>query len=159
MKDIAPISTMRHRKTLLLAHCQQYIAQRLDTIGRALEEVAQAVNEETKNSAGDKHETGRAMMQLEQEKLSGQLAEAQQLQQVLDRIRLDDLPPGIGEGSLILTSQGNYFIAISAGKLALDGQMYYLVSLASPIGAALAGRRAGEVISFRGQNIPILEIS
>lgn len=142
----------------LLAHCQQYVTQRLDTVTRALEAVRQAVNEETKSTAGDKHETGRAMMQLEQEKLALQLAEAQRLQQVLDRIPLAGLPPGIGEGNLVLASLGNYFIAISAGKLELEGKLYYLVSLVSPIGAALANRKAGETISFRGQSIAILEV-
>lgn len=64
-------------KRRLLGHCRQYIHQRLDTVTRALEEVRQAVNEETKSSAGDKHETSRVMMQLEQEKLSLQLVEVQ----------------------------------------------------------------------------------
>ncbi len=144
-------------KTLLLAHCQQYVSQRLDTVTSALEAIRQAINEETKSSVGDKHETGRAMLQLEQEKLSVQLAEAQQLEQVLGRIQLEGLPTTIGEGSLVLTGQGNYFIAISAGKVELEGRLYYLVSLASPIGAALAGRKAGDEVSFRGQSIHILE--
>ena len=148
-----------HHKTLLLAYCQQHIAQRLGTITQAQEAIRQALDEETKSTAGDKHETGRAMMQLEQEKLSVQLAEVRQLQQVLDRIQLEDLPPGIGEGSMVKTSQGNYFIAISAGKLELENGLYYLVSLASPIGAALAGHKAGEHISFRGQQVSILEVA
>ncbi len=148
---------MQH-KPLLLAHCQRYIAQRLGTITEAQADIRQALDEETKSTAGDKHETGRAMMQLEQEKLSAQLAEVQQLQQVLDRIQLDDLPPGIGEGSVVLTSQGNYFIGISAGKVELAGRMYYLVSLASPIGTALLGKQAGDTISFRGQNITVQEV-
>jgi hypothetical protein len=144
-------------KQRLLAHCQQYVTQRLDTINDALEAARQAANEEGKSSVGDKYETGRAMMQLEQEKLALQLAEAQQLQQVLDRIHLEKLPPGIGEGHLVNSGQGNYFIAISAGKLELEGQLYYLISLASPIGAALAGHKTGDTVSFRGQSIPILE--
>lgn len=147
-----------HIKQQLLDHCRQYVAQRLATVSGAQEEIRQAMNEETKSSAGDKHETGRAMMQLEQEKLSLQVAEVQQLLQVLDRIQLDDPPPGIGEGSLVLTDQGNYFIAISAGKLELDGKLYYLVSLASPIGIALAGRKAGEFFTFREKSIAILDL-
>jgi hypothetical protein len=115
-------------------------------------------DEETKSTAGDKHETGRAMMQLEQEKLSVQMAEVQQLQQVLDRIQLEDLPPGIGEGNVVLTSQGNYFLAISAGKVELEGKLFYLISLASPIGVALMGKKAWEVVSFRGQEFRILEV-
>lgn len=53
---------------------------------------------------------------------------------------------------------GNYFIAISAGKLELDGSLYYLISLASPIGAALAGHKTGDTVPFRGQNIPVLAV-
>ena len=145
-------------KQQLFAHCQQYVNQRLETISHAQSEIRQALDEETKSTAGDKHETGRAMMQLEQEKLSVQMAEVQQLQEVLNRTQLEGVPTGIGEGSLALTNQGNYFIAISAGKLELAGQLYYLVSLASPIGAALAGRKTGELVSFRGQDISILEV-
>ncbi|MBI1228243.1 MAG: 3-oxoacyl-ACP synthase [Bacteroidetes bacterium] len=145
-------------KHQLLAHCQQYVNQRLETITQAQAAIRQALDEETKSTAGDKHETGRAMMQLEQEKLSAQLAEVQQLQQVLGRIQLENLPSRIGEGNLVLTGQGNYFIAISAGKLELDGKLYYLVSLASPIGLALAHRKAGEQFVFRGESISILAV-
>ncbi|MCC6722892.1 MAG: 3-oxoacyl-ACP synthase [Saprospiraceae bacterium] len=146
-------------KQRLLDHCQQYVQQRLDTVTHALEAARQAANEEGKSSVGDKYETGRAMMHLEQEKLTIQLAEAQQLQQVLNSISVEKASPTIAEGSLVLTSQGNYFIAISAGKAELDGRLYYLVSLASPIGAALAGRSTGEMVGFRGADIAIHEVS
>lgn len=147
------------RKALLLQHCHQYVAQRHGTIALAMQDIQQSLDEETKSSAGDKHETGRAMMQLEQEKLSRQLAEVQQLQHVLERISLDEPSPNIGEGSLVKTVQGNYFIAISAGKVELDGELYFLVSMASPIGAALTGRKAGETFPFRGENILIEHVA
>jgi hypothetical protein len=145
-------------KQRLLDHCQLYAQQRLDTVTQALEAARQAANEEGKSSVGDKYETGRAMMQLEQEKLGVQLAEAQQLQLVLDRIYLEKYTPSIAEGSLAITNQGSYFIAISAGKLQLDGKLYYLVSLASPIGEALSGRLAGATLPFRGGHIAVLEV-
>jgi hypothetical protein len=145
-------------KQRLFEHCHDYVQQRLGTVGQALEAARQAANEESKSSVGDKYETGRAMMQLEQEKLAAQLAEAQQLQVVLNRISLEKTSPSIAEGSLAITSQGNFFIAISAGKLALDGQLYYLVSMASPIGVALAGRFAGATVPFREGQITVLEV-
>lgn len=145
-------------KQQLFDHCQQYAAQRLDTITSALEAARQAANEETKSSVGDKYETGRAMMQLEQEKLAQQLAEAQHVQAVLNRIQLERQSPQVAEGSLVLTSQGNYFIGISAGKVEITGQTYYTISLASPIGTALAGHSAGDETSFRGQRLAILEV-
>jgi hypothetical protein len=86
------------------------------------------------------------------------VAEVQQLQTVLDRIPLEKSYPSIAEGSLAITSQGNYFIAISAGKLELDGKLYYLVSLASPIGGALSGHSGGATVPFRGGQVSILEV-
>lgn len=145
-------------KNKLLEYCWQYVDQRMETLNKALEEVKQATFEETKRTAGDKHETGRAMMQLEQEKLSAQMADLYQPQQVLERIKLELINGAIGEGSIVLTSQANYFIAISAGKVAIDGKTYFLVSLLSPIGEALMGHKKGEKVNFRGQSFEILDV-
>ena len=50
-----------------------------------------SANEETKSSAGDKYETGRAMAQLEIEKNMTQLAEAKRLKQTLEQIAPDKI--------------------------------------------------------------------
>jgi transcription elongation GreA/GreB family factor len=145
-------------KLQLYEHCRRYVRQRLDTITLALEDARQAAGEETKSSVGDKYETTRAMMQLEQEKLASQLAEAQRLQTVLDRIQPQKESATVVEGSLVHTGQGSYFVAISAGKVEIAGRSYFHISLASPMGEALVGRRAGEVAEFRGQGIAVLEV-
>ena len=46
----------------------------------------QAANEEGKSSAGDKYETGRAMMQIERDKAAQQLDEALKLKNIIDHI-------------------------------------------------------------------------
>jgi hypothetical protein len=145
-------------KNKLLDHCWYYLNQRLATLTKAMDEVKQAGFEETKRTAGDKHETGLAMMQLEQEKLATQIADISQIQQVLERINLALNNGIIGEGSLVLTSQANYFIGISAGKAEIDGKTYFLVSPMSPIGTALMGHKEGEKLNFRGQSIEVLGV-
>lgn len=86
-------------------------------ISKAIEHAQLAANEETKSSAGDKYETGRAMMQLEIEKQSVQLAEAMKLKHVLSQINPEKTTETIQSGSLVFTDQGNFYISISAGKL------------------------------------------
>lgn len=146
-------------KQRLFDHCQQYVEQCIANIQLALEEVRRAANEETKSSVGDKYETSRAMMQLEQEKLAVQLSEAQQLQHVLNKIKCDNIAPIINEGSVVVTNQGNYFIAISAGKIQLEGKLYYAISAQSPIGAALLGKQINDEYAFRGQSFRVLDVS
>ena len=64
-------------KQELFGQCQNFVNSKLDTIRQTINELQQALNSETKSSAGDKHETGRAMIQLEREKMGRQLAEVQ----------------------------------------------------------------------------------
>ena len=145
-------------KQQLFAHCEQYIHQKITHAQKAIEEAQQAANEETKSSAGDKYETGRAMMQLEKEKHATQLNEGLKLQKVLAQITPQSSHQAGGLGSLVITSQANYYIAISAGKITIDKQNYFIISLASPIGQALQGLQKGEQVVFRGQTISIKNI-
>jgi hypothetical protein len=52
------------------------VHQRIASAEEAIRMAQESANQEGKSSAGDKYETGRAMAQLEIEKASGQLAEA-----------------------------------------------------------------------------------
>ena len=61
-------------KDLLFAHCQHYIKAKQLLLEKQKEALQLALTSESKSSAGDKHETGRAMIQLEREKLGNQIA-------------------------------------------------------------------------------------
>ncbi|OJJ16682.1 3-oxoacyl-ACP synthase [marine bacterium AO1-C] len=145
-------------KQQLFIHCEQYIHQKINNAKKAIEAAQQAANEETKSSAGDKYETGRAMMQLEKEKHATQLNEGLKLQKVLAQITPQSGHQVVGLGSLVITSQASYYIAISAGKVTLDTKTYFMISLASPIGQALQNHQVGDQVVFRGQKITIKNI-
>lgn len=68
---------MNPLKQQLISDCTKKLQQQIVSLKQLLDEVTEAVNNETKSSVGDKHETSRAMMQLEQEKLGKQLLEAE----------------------------------------------------------------------------------
>ena len=57
----------------LLSHCRSYIVEILNGFENRKAEILLALESESKSSAGDKHETGRAMIQLEREKLGEQI--------------------------------------------------------------------------------------
>lgn len=60
---------------LLYAHCQKYIEAKRLLLEEQKKVLQGALMSESKSSAGDKHETGRAMVQLDREKLGNQIAE------------------------------------------------------------------------------------
>ena len=142
----------------LLSRCHSFIDERIATAKAAIQMAQNSANEETKSSAGDKYETGRAMAQLEIEKSSVQLAEAVKQKQVLDHMKLEADTKVVRLGSLVFTSQGIYFVAIPAGKMAIDEITYYAISPASPIGTILMGLKAGASMTFNKKEIVIEKI-
>ncbi|GAB3931957.1 3-oxoacyl-ACP synthase [Larkinella terrae] len=152
MTDYDPI------KQTLFDRCQQYVGQRIETAKTAMEAAQSAANEESKSSAGDKYETGRAMAQIERDRHAQQLAEALKLQQELGRIDVTKTYSIVQAGSLVMTSQGNYFIAISAGKITVDQTDYFAVSAASPIAVRLHHAAANDEVIFNGKPVRIVSV-
>jgi transcription elongation GreA/GreB family factor len=128
------------------------------TAQEAIQVAQQSANEETKSSAGDKYETGRAMAQLEIEKSMIQLGEAKKLKQVLDQISVERESPIISMGSVVFTNQGNFFIAISAGQFVIDSKTYFAISPNSPIGQKLMGLHAHDSFLFNKKEYQISNI-
>lgn len=145
-------------KKELIAKCNSFVEQRMQTISEIMSSNQIALQSETKSSAGDKHETGRAMLQLEMEKASLQLASVNRMKETLDKINFHTISDVSKLGSLVITSSGNYFLAISLGKIEMGNDVYYAVSLSSPIGKNLFGTKQGDEINFNGKQIKILNI-
>jgi transcription elongation GreA/GreB family factor len=143
-------------KEQLLQECNLFAEKRMETIRKIIEANKNDLISETKSSAGDKHETGRAMIQLEMEKASQQLSEVQLMQEVLQRIDIKKLNKKACLGSLIKTTTGIYFLAISVGQVKVENTIYFIVSSLSPIGKQLLGKEVGDTLLFK--NSKILEI-
>ena len=149
---------MDHIKRELYKLCQDYLQKRIDAAQQAIQTAQSAANEETKSSSGDKYETGRAMMQLEIEKNAGQLSESLKLKHALDQINPDQTPGIVQSGSLVITDQGSFFIAISLGKVVLHNQSYLVVSPGSPIGQKLLGLKPGDEMTFNHMAYVVQEL-
>jgi len=145
-------------KVSLYRECHAFLDLRLETLQKTISGIQKALLSETKSSAGDKHETGRAMLQLEREKTGTQLAEVQKEQAVLAKVSLAKSSKVVRLGSVVYSSQANYFIAISAGEINVDETTYYAISPKTPIGQLLISKSVGDVVEFRGSTIRINKI-
>ncbi len=151
------MSDLKLKKTLY-DHCSSFIEIRLQTIQNTISDIQKSLTSETKSSAGDKHETGRAMLQLEREKAGSQLAEIQKMILSFSKIDVSKTSEIIGLGSLVITTQNNYFMAISAGELRFENDTYYAISPNTPIGQLLLGKKIGEEVVFKEQRFKIEKV-
>ena len=149
---------MKNLKNLLFDHCENLVKSRLLKYNQRSNDLYKSLNSETKSSAGDKHETGRTMMQLEEQKATVQLYAALEVKQILNQLDVETTNTHAGLGSLVRCDTGSYFIAISAGKLVIEGTKYYGISLPSPIGLILAGKSVGDEVKYNGKVMKILEM-
>lgn len=149
------MTSIKHQ---LYSHCLAYVEQRIAAAQEAIAIAQQSANEETKSSAGDKYETGRAMAQLEIEKNSQQLAESLRLKRTLEKIEVDQKTNTVVVGSLVRTNRGNFYVAISAGQFTIDKELYFAISPASPIGQKLLGLHVEQWFSFNKMDYLITHI-
>ncbi|WP_370445574.1 3-oxoacyl-ACP synthase [Confluentibacter sediminis] len=145
-------------KQTLYNQCLEFIENRFKTVQNSIKEIENSLLSETKSSAGDKHETGRAMLQLEREKSGNQLAEIQKLKESFSKIDISKSSETVGLGSVVMTSQNNYFIAISAGEIKIDTIIFYAISPNTPIGQLLLGKQSDDEVIFRELKLKIEEV-
>ncbi|WP_405574435.1 3-oxoacyl-ACP synthase [Winogradskyella sp. Asnod2-B02-A] len=138
--------------------CLTFVEQRLLTVNKTILDIQNSLQSETKSSAGDKHETGRAMLQLEREKAGHQLAEIEKQKQILQKINVEAKHQKAALGSVIKTTQTNYFIAVSAGELVVDNAKYFAISAATPIAQLLLSKGVDDVIVFRENEFKVVEV-
>ena len=146
-------------KKQLYQQCLDDVNERLETINRTILSNQTALHSETKSSAGDKHETGRAMLQLEMEKAGQQLKSVQQMKDILARIDPEKRSELAILGSLVETSLGTYFLSVSVGQIVLENQSYFAISTSSPIGKLLLGKEQGAILAWNGKQFQVNKIS
>jgi len=145
-------------KTTLLDHLRKTVDEKITTMQSIIDSVIESKNNETKSTAGDKYETGRAMMQAEQEKNEIRLAEAKKLRAILSTIDFKTTHTQIALGSLVITDKEKYFISIGVGKITLENETYYALSPNAPVGKLLLTKKIYDRFSFQGIERTILEI-
>lgn len=138
--------------------CHAYLDSNIQNAEAVIADAREAARNETKSSAGDKYETAREMMQQDIDLNNARLLQLRKQQEVLDRIATDTDSEIIIPGSLVHTTQGIYYISISAGKLVVDGKTYYAISMDSPLGVQLKGKKAGDEFTINGRKSAIEKV-
>jgi hypothetical protein len=137
-------------KQRVYSACLELVNEKLKYLNPALDEWTAGAQNDSKSSAGDKHETTRAMMQLEHEKIGRQREEFLRLKKELERIVIARYSGEVIKGSLIKTNNGYLFLAIAIGKINIEDIPVTTLSPQSPLGQKLAGKREGSTVEMNG---------
>lgn len=124
-----------------------------------LADTQSAIAEDSKSTAGDKHETSRAMAQLEQEKLGKQILETERALQIISGINPKSKLQEGQTGAFIQTTLGDYYLSIGLGQMTLNDQKIFCLSPASPLGHILLNKKKGDTFSWQNKEITILDIA
>lgn len=136
-------------------HCRKLLEQKLTEIRNELEQLQLDLTSESKSTAGDKHETGRAMIHLEVEKCVGRIKEAENMLAAWDRIDFNRSYDSVQPGALVQTDNGLFLISVPFGRIEFSGESLYLISPASPLGKRMDQKSGHEVIDLNDKKFAI----
>ncbi|MDB5201107.1 MAG: 3-oxoacyl-ACP synthase [Ferruginibacter sp.] len=137
---------------------QQLLASRIEHLKLKAADLFNSAANETKSTAGDKHETALALLQIEQENTRQQLRVLEEQQVLLEKIDPQIHTNEVRFGTVVQTTKGIYFISCALGKVVFENISFTAISLQSPLGMALAGKKKGADISINGNLHEIIAI-
>ena len=144
----------------VVVHASTLIAlsNKIASLQEILDDTYKSTLDDSKSSAGDKHETSIAMVQLEQEKLTNQLNELLKQQRILLSINPTSRHQLIQLGSLVETKQAWYYFSIGIGLISIEKTAIFAINPDSPLGRLLLKKKAGESVTFNGMVTEIIAV-
>lgn len=134
------------------------LKDKIDVYEDMMQSLALDANNDTKGSAGDKHETARAMMHIEQEKIFAKINEFQSLLAILQSIDANKTNNIVTIGSLVFTNKFCFLIAAALPKLEMNGQTIYTLSPDAPLGSLLMHKKENDVVVLQKNEYLIQKI-
>lgn len=145
-------------KEELISHLKELLEAKLAASQNNFTEIQESLLNDSKSSAGDKHETARAMAQIELEQAGKQLNEIEKLIQNFKQLNFDSSEQ-IKLGSLLETENAYFFLSIALGKIEIFSKPVYCIGIQAPITQAILGKKVNDSFTFNQQKSTILSIS
>ena len=145
-------------KSALILHLKTLLEERMQEAWGAMEAAQESANDQGKSSMGDKYETSRSMGQLDRNMHARQYEVARQERMILEKIGESEVSTRTAVGSLLQTTAGWVFIAVSLGAIKIENETVLAVSSSSPVGASLLGKEAGAYFEFMKKQHKILAL-
>lgn len=134
------------------------LEEKLTTLQNDLEQYRIELSDNMKSTAGDKHETSRAMAQIEMEKLGKQHFETSKMLEMAKRIESNVSKETVQVGSLVKVNNMFYLLGISLGRITAENENIFCISVQSLVGKELLGKKIGDTTSLPNGKFVIVDI-
>lgn len=138
--------------------CISVLEDRKKNIEAAMRDAQEGANSEEKSSAGDKHETSRAMSHLNQEMNARQLEATNKEISALYTLNVSALFDKAAPGAVVVGKEHLYFIAAGLGRVTIDEQKVTFLSPTAPLAVLMRQKQAGDIFELNGKREEILDV-
>ena len=145
-------------KEKVCAYYALNIQDKIDVFKDMISALTEDAKNDSKGSAGDKHETALSMMHLEQEKLNYKILENVAAKQAFDQIDFGRKSDKVLSGSLVRANSTFFLLSVALSKTTIDGYVVYGLSTDSPLAKALMGQKTGHSFQINSSEYLINEI-
>lgn len=140
-------------------HFLELLDDKISAIRQKLDDLRESLKNETKSTAGDKHETARAFVHIEQENTGRQLEVLLQQKAELQSFSAVNISTTVVPGTLVNTDRGWLYVSASIGKAVVDGETVFALSPQSPLGKKLMGCKVNDTVDINGIKYTVATIS
>lgn len=144
-------------KQELLQACLEYANKRIANYKNEIETIKESIESDDKGGDMD-DDSGKGKLFNDLEKNSQHLSDANKMLDGLKAISPNTVSDKVILGSVVKTTNNNFFISVSAGKIEVNDASYFAISHHSPIGMLLFGKGKGHKVEFNGNSFTITEV-
>ncbi len=106
----------------------------------------------------DRYDSYRMQLLRKRDMYGQQLEKALEEIDILKKIDISKENKEISFGSVVITNDQKLFISISLGKIEVEGETYYAVSVKVPFYEAIKGKKKGNTFDFRDKQNHVVEV-
>jgi transcription elongation GreA/GreB family factor len=146
-------------KTELYNQSIEKLQTQIDDLQAAIDKVQESIEGEQSSTAGNKFETARAMGHEELDRLNRQFYNLNQEMNILNQINASIPCESVQLGALVITDKKMLYLSVALGKIELNNQVVFAVSVKSPIGQAIIGKMPHDEIRIGKNTEKIISIN
>lgn len=146
-------------REIILKHLMGHVDKDLEEAKARMASLKESLGAESKSSAGDKHETGRAMIHLEQERVQDTVGRLEQMRGVLvQRATQGKAIQRVSPGALVETTGPWVLVGVPMGKVQLPDALVLCVGAEAPLAQKWHGAQPGDQVVLGSQQLTIQAI-
>lgn len=146
-------------RDFILKHLLDHVDKDLAEAKARMASLKESLGAESKSSAGDKHETGRAMIHLEQERVQDTVGRLEHMRGILiQRAFQDKAIQRVSPGALVETTGPWVLVGVPLGKVQLPDTLVLCVGAEAPLAQQWRGAQPGDQVALGPQKLTIQAI-